>query len=297
MERKTAQRIVGVLVFIALIVISLPLLFGGSNADAPVQTTEVKAPPFPDQDTQTSVTISQNTADAINPTQSTMTIEKSDPQTATDTINTAADTFKTAANNTPVAPSSVTENNPAISEAQNTTSSKTIEPHDQSINTAQNNASATVVATSETNSASSTGVELAKVATNTSQANPQSSTEVLHNTVASAEDVSDSTEKPTIKSKKNKHTKVASNHSDITAFKGAAWVVQMGNFKNKMNALRLANQLRALGYKAFTQNHGNSVRVYVGPEFQQASANSLANKIQEKISMQGIVISYHPMEI
>lgn len=49
-----------------------------------------------------------------------------------------------------------------------------------------------------------------------------------------------------------------------------AWVIQLGSFKNKANALRLVNELRASGYRAFIKQipatFGQSTRVFVGPE-------------------------------
>lgn len=83
----------------------------------------------------------------------------------------------------------------------------------------------------------------------------------------------------------------------IAELRQAGWVVQMGSFHNKDNAQRLANTLRAKGYKAFTREVKSSTRVYVGPEFKQASAESLADKIQHEMNMQGIVITYRPLEL
>jgi cell division septation protein DedD len=81
------------------------------------------------------------------------------------------------------------------------------------------------------------------------------------------------------------------------AFKQTAWVVQMGSFHNRDNAQRLANTLRAKGFKAFTREVKSSTRVYVGPEFKQASAESLITKLQTAVNIQGFVMTYRPLEL
>jgi len=95
------------------------------------------------------------------------------------------------------------------------------------------------------------------------------------------------------------HDAATKNKIDIASLKNPAWVVQLGSFKNKNNAARLTNALRSKGYKAFTYEtkSNNQVRVYVGPEFQQVAAASLATKIEKDMQMQGVVLSYKPLEI
>lgn len=62
MEKKTTQRIVGILVVIALVIILLPLLLDKNDASA-TQTASVSPPPFPDQQQATPPT---TVADANN---------------------------------------------------------------------------------------------------------------------------------------------------------------------------------------------------------------------------------------
>jgi DedD protein len=87
--------------------------------------------------------------------------------------------------------------------------------------------------------------------------------------------------------------------TETVNLKKPAWMVQLGSFKNKINAERLTNNLRAKGYKAFTlQGKGSSVtRVCVGPEFQQTKAATLAGKIAQDTNLRGIVMSYKPLEL
>ncbi|MBA3660570.1 MAG: SPOR domain-containing protein [Gammaproteobacteria bacterium] len=81
--------------------------------------------------------------------------------------------------------------------------------------------------------------------------------------------------------------------------KNSAWVIQMGSFKSKNNAVKLVNQLREKGFKAFIQqvdtSIGNSTRVFVGPETKHADARAVAHKLENQMHLHGIVISYKPL--
>lgn len=84
--------------------------------------------------------------------------------------------------------------------------------------------------------------------------------------------------------------------------KKPAWIIQIGSFKNKTNAMRLVNRLRSNGYKAFVQHiensaFGETIRVYVGPEDQQSAAHELADKMEKELHVAGIVISYKPLSL
>jgi DedD protein len=88
----------------------------------------------------------------------------------------------------------------------------------------------------------------------------------------------------------------------VSELKKPAWVVQMGSFKEKSNAHRLVNQLRNSGFKAFTHvvtspNGAVRTRVYIGPEFKQASALKLSNKVEQEVKLRGYVIPYKPMAL
>lgn len=87
--------------------------------------------------------------------------------------------------------------------------------------------------------------------------------------------------------------------SALAEVQSAAWVIQLGSFKNKANAERLVSLLKASGYKAFTQKYakfGNeAVRVYVGPEPKITVANNLAGQLKEDFKLHGIVMTYMPV--
>jgi DedD protein len=105
----------------------------------------------------------------------------------------------------------------------------------------------------------------------------------------------------TINIKDDKHMaaifkKPAPLDEGLSKLKNSVWVVQVGSFKNKTNALNVVNQLRANGYRAFIQEVTDSTtRVYVGPEHKQISARALADRLQTEMHLKGVVISYTPL--
>lgn len=80
-----------------------------------------------------------------------------------------------------------------------------------------------------------------------------------------------------------------------------SYVVQVGSFNKKINAVALVNQLRMNGYSAFMQkiatNLGENTRVYVGPEKKAESARMLASQLENNLHLHGIVISYKPLKL
>jgi cell division septation protein DedD len=103
-----------------------------------------------------------------------------------------------------------------------------------------------------------------------------------------------------IKNSTHQISKLANN--SMVDFKNILWVVQLGSFKNKKNALRLVNQLRANGYHAFIQKMSNDTlgehtRVFVGPANKKTDANILAMRLENDIHIRGIIISYKPLSL
>ncbi len=76
----------------------------------------------------------------------------------------------------------------------------------------------------------------------------------------------------------------------------AGWAVQLGSFSNAENAERLANELRARGYKAFVSRFESAdqtrLRVRVGPEQERARAEQLAKRLRRE-GRQATVVA-HP---
>lgn len=79
--------------------------------------------------------------------------------------------------------------------------------------------------------------------------------------------------------------------------KPKAWVVQVGSFGKRSNALSLQKRLRKHHYAAFVEfvKTGDSgvYRLRVGPEVRRQKAESLARQIEKELGIKGVVMS-HP---
>jgi len=284
MEKKTTQRIVGVSVVLALVVILLPLLFN-KNETTLTQTTSVKAPPFPDQpvDTRIALTETQNVSPPVNPTPAPApTPTVSTPPPAASPIASPM-----ASNTTPVTdPVSSTGMAPVQASDK---PSETISPSVQTINAAVNSAA--------------------------NNQNPVKEEPVspVSNVIAVTNDLPyvHEDDKPktlshlrkikAIKSVKAISASLAKKQM-IAGLKKTAWAVQLGSFKEKANARRLADKLRTAGYKAFMREVKLTkgcaqTRVFIGPEFKQASANELSEKIEQQLKLHGFIVMYKPLEL
>lgn len=75
-----------------------------------------------------------------------------------------------------------------------------------------------------------------------------------------------------------------------------AWSVQVGSFANKTSAFTLRDQLRAKKFAAYVESvptaSGPIYRVRVGPELQQALAETLQARIAKESGHKGIVVSH-----
>ena len=76
-----------------------------------------------------------------------------------------------------------------------------------------------------------------------------------------------------------------------------AWVVQVGSFSNRKNALALKEKLLKKGFRAFVeriiQHDKTSYRVRVGPEVRRENATKLQKQIEQKLNIKGLVMT-HP---
>jgi len=73
------------------------------------------------------------------------------------------------------------------------------------------------------------------------------------------------------------------------------WVVQVGSFRQKSNAIALRDRLKIAGFSAFEERASGSAtpiyRVKVGPEQNRERANVLKAKLLAKQKLNGIVMS------
>ncbi len=85
--------------------------------------------------------------------------------------------------------------------------------------------------------------------------------------------------------------------ADIDAQSDGAWVIQLGSFSQKDNAIDLRNKVRSQDFKCFVDLSNNSAgavryRVRVGPFMDKAAADAANIKIQSVLKLQGLVKSH-----
>lgn len=255
MEKKTTQRIIGISVIVALIVILLPLLF--SKTETTQQTITVKAPPIPDQPSTASI------AEQKNP-----------PTPATNTIDT------TPADQPPVTTAEVA--NPSEPPPHPTLDVPLASSTAESIQQTP-----PIILPEQPATQSVTPTNPPVINTETSATNKTEIPAINEDETIIKKDIP----------LKRIQPKTAAHH-----WKKMGWAVQLGSFKNKNNAIRLADKLRNAGYKAFMHKvkmHSGEeqTRVYIGPEYKQASAVRLSNKLNHEMNIHGFIIKYRPLEL
>lgn len=113
--------------------------------------------------------------------------------------------------------------------------------------------------------------------------------EISENSTSKAE--AKSTTAPRIK-------KETADKSDKTKEKPAkAWVVQVGSFSNRGNAMKLRDKLRNKHHPAFVElvkgKNGQIYRVRVGPDVTRTLAEERMRKLRDKMKIYGVVMR-HP---
>ena len=77
-----------------------------------------------------------------------------------------------------------------------------------------------------------------------------------------------------------------------------AWVVQVGSFGNRDNAMRLRDQLRSKGYKTFVEQISTAektfYRVRVGPVVTRENALALQKELQTRMKLENTKVMSHP---
>ena len=77
-----------------------------------------------------------------------------------------------------------------------------------------------------------------------------------------------------------------------------AWVVQVGSFSKRDNAMRLRDKLRSKGYKTFVEQISTAdktfYRVRVGPVVSRSNAEALQKELQTKMKLQDTAVVSHP---
>src|SRR3990167_3539917 len=260
MEKKSKYRLLGVLIVISLVVMALP--FFQSEKESSTEIALVKTPPFPDLSTQEHETIEPRSFDD----QFAVTQHPSQQPNQSDAISKQTDQV----NSTPSTP----EANHAL----------------QPVTSTVDQASEVIPLTSNELSTATLG----------NHAKSKKDHSVIQGKKKSDKHVSTKKKTPSINSYSlNMARSLPLENNGLVHFKGAVWVIQLGSFKNKADALRLTNRLRSNGYRAFIQqvstSFGHSIRVFVGPEYQQDSAFALVEHVANHLHIRGVVVSYKPL--
>ena len=298
MERKTKQRILGLVVVLGLGIILYPLF---QSEKAPItQTAEIKPPPFPDQPVQISANEDTANQAAIDSKPDAAPIPINMPQSQDPVNQQPDDTINPATH-------------PVFTETENTaTQSAEVKPTTNAAKPATNAASSNVDATDVSADDEDEPADNTAQTVTPKPVTQQTANEAVKVKPASLNSLDTQSIKPTRKVVRTAaaHKIVIKSHpyvpgpidnNGLVKLKNAAWVIQMGSFKKKENALRLVNNLRARGYRAFIQQvntaFGDGTRVFVGPEGHEPTARALASRLENDTHIRGVVISYKPLAL
>lgn len=306
MDQKKIQRIIGIVVVIALVVVVMPLILGKNDIPMLGSTTDSNKPSLPEQ----SATVASDTVVHSSPSETNTTTAMVEPANSmsptadiaptnsmdTGSANSQDTTAATPTLPTPPALSSTAQKTPADA------AQKPAETMDMTDKLAPAPGSVVYEPVTPTPAAPIASATPPPAAT--PQLVAPTSTQNVESTSAVPQGKSDSStikiKQAVMKEKKSAPKSIIAVHAktkpSLQKVK-SGWVVQMGNFAVKKNAVRLAKQLRAAGYKVFTQDiktgkGKTNTRVYIGPELKQASATKLSNDIHHRMNMQGYVMSY-----
>lgn len=270
MERKITQRTIGLLVVIAFIVILLPMFFAKNQAAT--KATKIKEPTISKTVSSTEPPIVQNNSLDITPQMAEL-VNK--PDDSIDQAPAKAKSLDQAFANPPKNPESPKNGKPD-SKLKGSIASNTAVANETIANTTKN--SSIVPETP-----SPTFPTIAKIDEDVKE--PEITPQFPHKT-----------KKIRISKAKTNHKVIHRSENTSSKLRSPAWVVQLGCFNRKSNALHLTEKLRHAGFKAFNReiksaNGKKTTRVYVGPESAQALAVKLSSRIEDKMNMRGIILS------
>lgn len=304
MERQTKHRILGILVIIGLVIILLPLF--QTSGELMTNTAAITPPPFPDQPTQVAdnTTMAIDSSDTIQQQWVKPAVDANAPHPDDDIINTvrpeaaAQPAQAEASQAAPVTPVNqpVIDTDSDADTIQVPVSHAAVVQSEMSVNQ-QKTSNIPEVTNSEPEKVSKFRIIEGDKAANLLSKHPKTSRQIKVLGDARHSKV-ELTKKPHLAAATTTSLREIDRLSKLSS---AAWVIQVGSYKNKANALRIVNQLRANGYRAFIQeissNEGDHTRVYVGPENKRTNALALADRLNNHMHVQGIVISYQPLTL
>lgn len=292
MEKKTKYRILGILILVALIIVLLPLFLTGREEQQP-DVAVINTPPFPEQGVQ----IPGNSEKVLDQSADQITKNEEEPST------------------------NITEDNPLGPSIAAPKQQSTDLPPNVVLNS-NNNMTPSETEKSETNKLSPSlskdtksqvsipdapivdKIEEKPIAKNEKIImENKSKKQMVDNKISSINHNEHQTLNKDVQKKAlASNKKEGLDKNGLIDLKKPAWVIQIGSFKNKTNAIRLVNRLRTNGYSAFVQHvnnaaFGETIRVYVGPEEKPESAHEIANRMEKELHIAGIVISYKPLSL
>lgn len=295
MESKTKHRILGLVVVAGLAILMYPFMLG--NNGVPAEKALVKAPPFPDQATQVvSVDPSEDVIGMPDPAEQPVTASAQPDQQP-----------ETAANQDASNAVNIAEQQQTAAAAPAEVPTAAVEPAMKSEVAAEVKADAPEV------NAAEKPVELVAPLVDAKPADPKHAKikaiqkKIAGKSVKKLVNARGNSKASSIHARMASHSSLKSyrnapiGNNGLLELKQAAYVIQLGSFNQKANALKLVNKLRANGYRAFIQNvqasSGSNTRVFVGPEHRQASARQVASRLAKDMNLRGIVISYQPFTL
>lgn len=313
MEVKLRQRIIGAVVLVALAIIFLPLLFKNSTAtstssDAKLLTLSAQIPPAPAKPAaapQTIVMIKNKdlTTPDVNNTNATSNASSRIP---TIQAGTALPNASVSTNDIKPTTETTQSSNPATTtKSINLVEDEALSPPGADKNT-NNITSKSSSAHKQNIAAPTTKATHASVKPSKAVKNHEKVVEKKHVTAVNKHVITihEATNKKThhAKATSMESKPATSLHTKSSTTKtpaGAAWEVRLGSFANETNVKDLVKQLRAHGFKAYTQSIQSSVgtltRVAIGPEIKRDKADAIQARLAKELNIKSSVVPFSPI--
>lgn len=281
MESKTKYRILGILVVIAIVIIVMPFVHFKKDASS---EAPVIVPPFPGDSAQ----LSTESFAAANP----------EPmrQQAADTINDMSNEAEVAR------PLAVTDSSAEVKSNVPSLIPVTEDTTQQARQNAIPDIQPAVAPLSPAPvKAAQHATKKQPTITHQPRKKVAATKDLKHVAIVSKKVIAKAKQPAAIKPKNFVMSNLSVQDNGLYDLKKPIWVIQLGSFQDKSEAIRMVNSLRANGYKAFFQELetalGEKTRVFVGPEVEQAAARHLARQIEAELKLHGVVANYKPFTL
>jgi cell division septation protein DedD len=298
MNTQWKQRVVGIVVVIAVATIFMPILFHGSNplkstkvavqeqTEAPVPNIVFKSPSMlTDQNTQLAAANTNNNvaSTASNPTANpSVAMQQPAPVAAVTQVQNAVSQQPTQVAVVAPAPNTTMQQQSPVAVVAKPSKIVNQQP--------------TQVAVTKQVSQFNTISQVPAPGTNVAVGRSTYSAHVAAaKTIAAQSIVNTAPQKTAVAqfAKPNSvHDLVLSTNSSVPT----AWVLQVGTFGDAINAQRLISKLRSSGYDAYsresTADNKRLFRVFVGPEINKSALQGKQEKLQANLKINGVLKRY-----